>query len=813
MPEFLLPVFQAARSLSRSRRFTVFCILTLGISVGVGTAIYSVIHATLFRTVPLPHLEQLVNLYHTDPRERGGIPAISFSRPDFDDLLSEQRAFDRVAAYTPFQLPVIAHGMARPTRGEVVTAEYFTVVAITPLQGRVFGAHDANPGAPPVAVISERLRRRLFATSDPIGAVVNIRGRSFQIVGVVTFSGLAAGELLPTDIWLPESAATTVLDRNPREREGRGLLVIARLRAGLTVAHAQTDVLRVAETLDARHPLEDRASRGGRKARAWVAIPTKDIRFHGQDSRFFRPLANAVMSASFIVLLVACTNLANLMLARQAARREELAIKLALGASRASLVREQILESALLTAGGGLVAIAIAAFLMAMLRAEIGVGSDTVIRFQPRLEPAVFLAAALGTFLSLLLVSLAPAYRASQLVPRASLQNDAGQAFTVRWTARRWLIILQVAASVLFLSLAGQAAAGVWRVQREQLGTLAQLSIVRLTTTDTPMDGRRAARLLSSLRATGAVPAHAPLALTNGIPGLIDGTRAQLLMPGASAIGVEAFTGTRDLLVALDLPLTRGSEFREGPSERGECVISDNGALRAFGSLDAIGRTVTLQWPAPPRTRTCVIVGTVADTGGHRAGISGQLFMPFTDGATGDLTVFARSQDPARLAGIIASGVPAIDAGAAPVFTGTGEDAVGPQTVVLRAAVALTLLLGALSLALALFGIYGVMSQMVIARTREIGLRLALGGTHSQVGGLMLRQGFEPVLVGTFAGLIVAAVLMLTMARATGMQSGGVDFIGFLMLPVPALAVAFAACFVPVRRATSISPAVTLRSY
>jgi predicted permease len=798
----------ALRRLLRAPRFAGFCVLMLGISVGVGTALYSLIYATLYRPATLPNLDRLASVYHTDPRERGGVPSIALSWPDFEDLSAHRRTFQGLAGYTEFQLPLIIGKRARSARGEAVTQEYFSVIGLTPRAGRFLGPSDHRPGAQPLAVISERLwRAELANASDLTGATLVLGGVTFDIIGVVPegYQGVSSGDLLPADVWIPARAAAGFLNKDIADRQDRWLFVLGLLRSPSEMAEARTHVTYVADALDASAPLERPISAGDpRTIRQWVTIPTSEIRFHGQDTRFFRPLGRIIVVSVLIVLLVACTNLANLTLARQAERRGELAVKLALGASRGTLVREQLMEGILLAGAGGVVAILVASVLIATLQSDVAFSNDLLLTFRPTLEPAVFAAAAAATGFSLLAFSLVPALRAGQVVPRESMQSETGTAVTVRWRSRKWLIIGQVAASALFLILAAQAAVHVQRIQKSELQGLDEMAVVRLVATDGTLEARRIRNLTLALSQTGFQSATA----SSGIPGLRAG-RTVFVYPTADGPGlpVEQFRSSPGLPLVLGASLLRGRWLNEWLATNTECVLSQSVATRSLESSDVIGRSI--QVTSDGLRRACTIVGVVEDLGPRRQATIGAIYLPLTEGLDErQIFILARTKGAQQRAGQLAMDISGIDSGVAVLSFGTARDMAGTQTIVLRVATTLALALGALALALTLFGLYGVMSQIVVARTREVGLRLALGGSHYQVCSMMLRQALEPIVVGALLG----AVLAVLGVRSFAQDGVALGFVSFVVPPMLVISVSLLACLLPLRRLLFVSPAASLRS-
>ena len=381
---FLSDIRFALRRLRAAPAFTIFAVLTLALGIGATTAIYSIIRAAMSPPAGVTTLDRLVTITHSSG---GSVPMIALSLGDFHDLHSQQTAFQDVAGWTYLRVAVAASGNNTTAWGEVVTGRYFQVLGVETAAGRLLQPADDEPGATPVAVISYGLWQRVFGGArDAVGRLIKVNGVTFEVVGVASreFAGLFNSGLVPTAVWMPLRASGNmpgVREREGSSRSSRWIQVRARLKEGVSFEDGRADVLRVAAQLDQNVPLEGSDRTSYRTNRRWVVRRTADTYINEGADRVVEPMAATVMAAVALVLLVACSNLANLMLARGAGRREESAIRLALGASRGRLLRSEITESLLLGIAGGLAGVGVAQVVLVLIGSEGVVGNGASLRF------------------------------------------------------------------------------------------------------------------------------------------------------------------------------------------------------------------------------------------------------------------------------------------------------------------------------------------------------------------------------------------------------------------------------------------------
>ena len=446
---------QALCRLLTTPLFTLFAVVTLALGIGATTAIYAAVEA-LLRPPSILEIDRVVNIYHKEPP--GSRSMILLSWPDYQDLEVQQTSFSQLVPWTLFSLPVVESGRAEVIRGEMVGANYFPLLGVQPELGRLLQPEDDQPSAPSVVVISHTFWQRWFGGNPSVvRRTLRIADEVFEVVGVVglEFRGVDIPNVKPTPLWMPLSIGMR-LDPTMREglaldRERRRLFVKARLKPGVSIERARADVTTIASRLDLTAPIGLDTTRRARPSfvtsRPWHVMPAADVRLHESVDAFALPLATALAVAVTLVLLVACTNLANLMLARMSRRRREMAVRLAMGASRWRLIREQLAEGSLVAVAGGLCGVLVARALIAMLDGPVRVSSGLIIQLAPVFNATVIGASVGATALTMIVFSLLPAIRSTRSDLWAALNSD-GSTTSSLWKGRRSVIAGQVMVEV-----------------------------------------------------------------------------------------------------------------------------------------------------------------------------------------------------------------------------------------------------------------------------------------------------------------------------------------------------------------------------
>ena len=834
----------ALRRLRAAPAFTTFAIVTLALGIGATTAIYSVVYSVLLKPPAIENVDEVVNLYHWDPSRGSSIPRIAFSWPDFEDLGRQQTSFSEIAGWAFFRHTLVANGWAETMWGEMVGGTFFRLTRLQPAAGRLIQPADDRPGAPPVIVLGEALWRRRF-DADPavIGRTVLVGGHRFEVVGVApaSFRGNHVPEIMPKAFWVPLAAQSLIGSRGAEamsDRESRWVMVKARLRAGVTAASALAELRGIGAQLDAVFPLgREEAARsiealrrtpqGGRH---WHLIPAADVRLIEGADRFAVPIAAITLGAVTLVLLVACTNLANLLLARGASRRQETAIRLALGASRAMLVREYLVEHALLALAGGAAAMLVARVLMVdVLSANVYLLPGATLQLTPEMHPSVLGVAIGATFLCLGVFGLIPTLHVTRADLRGVLESDSGTTIVSRWRGRRNLIAAQVAVSV---ALAGAVAVCIQQIaassSRNVGFDLERLALLRFDFGLQRYEEARARALLDAIAESARMsPGVTAVAVASGIP-LGDSMRnAYLTNPDASLAGRqfhdagELMTATPSIFEAMGVRILRGRpldqrDTREAPPV---AVIDETIARAVFNSFEVLGRQMLVR---PQRrvgeeepllvVRTIVGIAEGVDTGSVGRREHGVVYVPFAQHYEADMTVIARTtNDPAPAVGALRAIAARLDPQLAILDAGTGPVLSGATNLPLKIAAATAGLLGGLALLLAMVGLYGVLSHLVARRTRELGIRMALGAERRHVFRMVLVDGLRPACEGLIIGLMLGAIVRMALRPLFVRGLPELNPLTIAAIPVLFLLAALIACYFPARRAVRVDPNVALR--
>ena len=825
------------RRLLAAPGFTAFAVVTLALGIGATTAIYSVIYTALLRPPGIRDVDRVVNIYHSDPKPMGGsVPRIGLSAPDYEDLRRAQRSFSAITAWSRFRQPVAAESTAEYLIGEMVGGEYFQVVGVEAAIGRTIQPADETPGAPAVAVISDAMWRRRFSGNPAVvGKTARIGSIVFEIVGVApaTFRGVDMPNVIPTPIWIPLSTAPLIEPSRVdavQSRERRWLGVKARLHSGVSPQQAADEVRSIGQALDSSSPIGkdlDARYRGSPQARRdWAVIPAAGILMHESVHWIAGPMAWTALIAVGLVLLVACTNLANLLLARGAVRRHEISVRLALGASRWRLLRELTIESALIAVLGGAGALIIARAAMVTLSSSMQIGT-IVVQFEPVLHPSVLGVCFVATTLSLLVFGVLPAIHATRTDVRQLLANDEANTAAPRWKTRRFLIAGQVAVSILLVVVAALCVQQVAEAANQKTGfDLDRLAIASVDFSAQRYPEERGRRLLEAiLDAARRLPGVESAALSSGLPVRSSAASTAVATPDTPATSisagnyVELVAATPDIFSTLRVLILMGRAFVDADREGAPrvAIISEPVAAALFPNMNPVGRQVVVRYgnyagepQRPPDT--CVIVGVAGNTdagGGRR---SGAVYLPFAQHYEPRMSVIVNAERPADLLPALRTAISRIDPELALTELGTASAIVGGAGVMLKVMAGTSGLLGTLALVLAMVGLYGVLSHLVARRTREIGIRMALGADRARIIRMMIADGFRPVALGIVAGLGFGALARVAMRPIFVRLLPAMDAGAVIAVSILFVAFALVACYLPARRGARVDPSVALRN-
>lgn len=834
MRDWSADVIHAFRRLRAAPAFTLFAVLTLALGIGATTAIYSVVYTAVLRPPDIPDVDRVANLYHMDPRRGGSGPMLWLSRPDFADYEAAQTSFESLAAWKRFRLPIAGQGGAEILLGEAVGGEYFSVVRIGPALGRVIQPADDAVKAPRVVVLSDALwRRRFGADRQVVSRTVKLGGESYEIVGVAppTFRGVDMPNVVPTAAWIPLAAAPVTDAEELTDRERHSLYAKGRLKAGISMEAAQAEFRAIAQQLDLAHPIGATIERRFRMpyntSRPWFLMPAANVRMHESVDPLAGPLAATIMVAVGLVLLVACTNVANLMLARGTARRHEVAVRLALGASRWRLIREQLVEAGLVTLAGGVAAFVIARVLMVrVLSAELQAGGGLSVQVAPEMNLPVAAVGVASTVLAMIVFGFIPALHGSRGSVREAMASDGQNAPLPRWRGRRGLIACQVAVSAGMVSVAVLCAQQLIAVARRDTGMdIDRLAVVQVAfpgqARDESADRRLHDRMLDAARRLPGVEAAA---LSSGLPLSDSGTVNATVALAPDRLGggsYNVYISSPGVFTTWGVDILQGRGFHEGDtaSSAPVAVLTERLARRLFPEGSAVGRLIVLQRqryvgePVPP-VRTATVAGVVTDTDtgsvGNRGG--GYLYLPAAQHYQGGVTLSVRTAgDPAALVEPLRRAVNGVDPDLPILDAGTASALVGARHLVLRIGAWAAGALGGLALLLAMAGLYGVLSELVLRRTRELGIRMALGADARRLLRMVLIDGTRPVLVGLGIGLGFGVILRLAFRPLFIRMLPAFDPFVIALVPLAFVMAALLASYFPARRAARVDPNVALR--
>jgi len=815
----------AARLYARTPGVSIVALVTLALGVGANAAIFSFADALLFRPLPIRQPDRVMALFHV---ARGDATSFSsFSQPDYVDFRDGTTLFDGLAARSALDIDLgEGDGLERVT-GEIVSANYFDVVGVRLAAGRTFTPdEDRTPGTHPVAIISHALWQRRFG-GDPraVGGTLRVDGRAFTIIGVTpaAFRGLDVYQ--SPDVWVPLMMYEQVMPWMTAfgeplfaNRTTHWLDLVGRLRDGVTPTEAQAALQTIAD----RQAREIAATNPDWQ---WDVrlVPVNDARLGPPVDRPVVRLTGLLAAVVGLVLLIACANVANLLLARSLARRREIGIRLAVGAGRGVLIRQLLTESVLLSAVGGLAGVLLAGWSLQLLGAlELpAMLPGLAMRLDARVL-AFALALAMATGLAF---GLVPALQASgvAVVPALKGGEASGAARGRRTPVRQLLVAGQVALSVVLLVATGLTLRTLGNLYAVPLGFDADrvaVASVDLGPADlTPAEGEAfQRRLLERIAALPAVE-HASLMLTTPFG---SGRMANDIFWDDAATGERRRTNVDMNVVgpgffpAMGIRLVRGRTFtwddREGAP--GVTVVNEALARRLWPDEDPVGRRIWF-WNPRGADAPLEVVGVVADGRYYRGWRSadqpflflpsGQMYFP-----TMALVVRGRAGTGLTLADVRRE-MRALDPRPLVVWFRTARAAMADAIAMERMGAKLLSLFGLLALTLAAVGIYGVVSFAVTERTREMGVRMALGAARAEILRLMLARSLRPVLAGIVTGAVAALALTRFIASLL-FGVGPADPVTFGAVAVALVLVGLVASYVPARRATRVDPVAALRA-
>jgi putative ABC transport system permease protein len=808
----------ALRQLLKQWGFTAIAVLTLTLAIGATTAVISLVNALLVRPLPYREPQQLVLLLqHFKSQNLERIPV---SPAEFVDYETRAHSFEKLGAfsYTNFNLA----GEDKPERisGATVTADVLPLLGVSPIKGRLFEPEECTLGRDDVVIISARLWQRRF-NSDPqiIGTKLLLNGKTFTVVGVMPVSfdfplqlfNLGNGAQFGgrAEIWQP----LAFTDDQMKARYSRSFAVIGRLASATSVAQAQAEI----ETINAqmRHEHPDNYGQGN-------SFGGDVFRLHDLAVGGMRPALLILLSAVFLVLLIACANLTTMLLARAAAREREMAIRVALGAGPLRLLKQVLTESMLLAFIGGTAGVLLALWGVELLKV---IGAQTV----PRLREVnvdlgvlgVTLAIAVGTGI---IFGLVPGLASARPELTEALKEGGRSSTqgTGRNRLRNGLVIAEVALALVLLSGAGLLLKSFARLQNVNPGfnprnaLTFEVSLPKIQYPDNPSivrfnnEAQRRIAALSGVQAAG-FSTILPLAGTNSDSSFaIEGQPSNDRTPSPDEENRQV---SPDYFRALEIPLIRGRFFRDADKADAPPVIIVNQAFakKFWPKQDAVGKRIVMGGMSE-HPNWITIVGVVGDVRHFGLDIDPkpEMYVPFAqDPYFTAIYVVRSNQDPRSLLPAIRREIQVIDPAVPLANLRTFEDVIADSVAPRRLSVVLLGVFAGVAVLLASVGIYGVMSFLVVQRTQEIGVRMALGAQRSDVLKLILGRSLKLISAGAAIGLVVALMTTGTL-RALLYNVSAFDTSTFVLVTILLAAVALAASYLPAMRATKADPMAAL---
>ena len=800
------------RILAKNRGFMLIVVLTLALGIGANTALFSVVDGVLLKPLPFRNPDRIIALFeHRLEFERASI-----SYPNFLDWQRENRTFDALAAFRPDDFSLTGAGQAEKVHADMVSAEFFSILGVRLAAGREFSHDEDRQGAGPVTVITSGFWKRKFGSApDIVGSRVALDGTDYTIVGVLPANfHLSMWNFQDADVFVPIGQWNDVLfhDRDT----AMGMDAIGRLKPGVTLAQAKADLGGIAARLATTYPQTNVGV-------GVTLIPLKDSMV-GE----IKPFLLVLFAAVGFVLLIACVNVANLLLARATVRAREFAIRTALGASRSRVIRQLLTESVLLSILGGGLGLILAAW---GTQAAVGLLPQHLPRAEAiGFDGRVFVFAAAISIISGILFGLAPARRTAQPGLRTTLQEGGRGMSVARHRAQGVFVAMEMAMAMILLIGAGlmiRSLARLWSIDpgfNPRHAATFQVGLAPTMLSQSPAAIR--ATLLQLHDTIAAVPGVESVSLLRGGLPMLGDSDDPFWIEGKPTPLADSdkpwglwYEVEPDYLKVMGIPLKRGRFFTAQDTESSPRVVVIDEALAAkyFPGEDPIGRHLVDVYVGP--AEIIGVVGHVNQWGlRDNEGIHAEFYIPFrqipdrfVSRAARSVDVLMRSQQqPLALIEPIRQAIEQMNSEQVLYEVRAYDEVVASSIAAQRFSMVLLGTFAALALLLSSIGIYGVISYLVSQRTREFGIRIALGAQRRDILRMVLGHGANMALIGVALGLLGALGLTRLMS---GLLFGisATDPITFLVVACLLTLVALAACYIPARRATRVDPIVALR--
>ena len=795
----------ALRGLRKHRAFTAVAVITLALGIGANTAIFTVINTVLLRPLPYENPDQLVDLTETVSDRPVGV-----SYQNFVDWRTQNTVFENITALRPREsFNLTGAGESERLQGRLVSASFLSTLGIKPIRGRDFLAEDDQPNATPVAIISHALWQRRFGADESIlGKQVTLNGQQFTVIGITPANFRYGAD---ADVTVPIGLSA---ERFKLRGKDPGITAFARLKPGTSIENANAELNTIAARLEQQYP----DTNTGRRVRleSLRESVVGDI----------RPTLLTLLGAVGFVLLIACANVANLLLTRSAGRQREMAIRTALGAGRMRILRQLFTESMVLALAGGVVGLLLAIWGTSVLSSYVPEGIPRMGELSVDTSVLAFTFGA--SLVTGIFFGLAPALQSAKTNLTETLKEGERNSSPGHNRAGQFLVISEVALTLVLLVGAGLLVKSFWRLSQVNPGFDPQnVLAMQISINARPDEGPRVDNFLSQLQQRAQrLPGVQSVSVSNGLP--FEGANFPPIVlegkpappPGQDLNGL-LYTVSPDYFKTMRIDLVRGRLFStEDRKDTPQVALVDEVFARQyFLNEDPIGKRFKLNTPDADSREIIGVVRHVEHSSLEgRTTNTPEFYFNFDQLPLATLPRYVRrvnllvrtTVEPLSLAGSVRNQIAALDKDQAVFNVRTMEQALAQSVAARRFSMILLAVFALLALTLAAVGIYGVISYSVAQRTREVGIRMALGARTIDVLNLVVRDGLKLVFIGIFVGL--AGALLLTRLMTTllfGVTT--TDAVTYVTVALGLIIVALIACCIPARRATKVDPLVALR--
>lgn len=822
MAAFVQDVLSAARRLRKSPAFLVTAVLTLALGIGANTAVFTVVNAVLLRALPYPNADRLTLVWSSAPSQ--GLPQFSSAAPDYRQLRSDNHTFENMGAFSNDAINLSLEGQAPEVLiSSAITASLFPTIGVRPFLGRDFTEQDEEWGKHRVAILSYGLWERSFgADRSIVGRQVHLGGELYTVVGVMPKDFRLFRR--PVVIWTPLAYAPK---DEMNTRDNHYLWILGRLKEGVTQQQADTDVRLIFSRMAQQYPEN-------------VGISGKIQSVRDNLSGDVRPALLALFGAVFFVLLVACVNLANLMLSRAASRQKEFAVRSAMGASRGRLISQFMAESLLLAVTGAAAGLIVGSGLVRLVVALLPAGFPNLLRVH--MDPTVLAFTAALALSSVLLFGILPAFESSGVSPQQTL-HESTRGATLGRRARGFraaLVVTELALATTLLAGAGLLLKSFSRLQHQDFGFDPQ----HVLTFGIPMDQARYTKDEDGARFVGrvlervqSVPGVRAAGMVNTLPlgygmgwgKMVSGEGFAPMHSLADVPTVNFNLVSPDYFSALGARLRAGRYFTNADNAKSQpvAIVNQSFVRRYYPHQEALGKTIRMLPPQellPPPTGDApvapfrTVVGVVEDLKNTQPNepTKPEVFVPYTQFSgegwgRGPMIAVRTEGDPGSVAGAIRAEISSLDSLQPMADVTPMSDRIQTSVAQSRFNAMLLALFAGLAVALAAVGIYGVISYGVSRRTQEIGVRMALGATRRTIVEMILRESMRLTAYGMASGLLLAlALARLITTLLFGVRTG--DPTIYFSISAIIAVVALLATLIPAQRAARLEPMQALRT-